>query len=51
MQPRSLPGEVRSSLIERMMLFISSSTSSGQPLARSLLARDQTPSSGLSSGA
>ena len=51
MQPRSLSGEVRIPLIERMTSSINSSTSIGQPLASSRLASDQTPSSGLSSGA
>ena len=51
MQPRSFSGEVRMPLIERMMSSINSSTSCGQLLASSRLARDQTPSSGLSSGA
>ena len=51
MQPRSFSREVRTLLIERMTSFINSSTFSGEPLASSRLARDQTPSSGLSSGA
>src|SRR5205823_14619107 len=45
MQPRSFSREVRTLLIERMTSFINSSTFSGEPLASSRLARDQTPSS------
>ena len=51
MQPRSLVGDVRMPLMERMTSSINSSTSSGQLLASSRLASDQTPSSGLRSGA
>ena len=51
MQPRSFWGEVRIPSIERMMSSINSSTSFGQLLASCPLARDQTLSSGLSSGA
>ena len=50
MQPRSFAGKLRIPLIERMMSSISSSTSLGQLLASSRLARDQTPSSGLIRG-
>ena len=42
MQPRSFAGELRIPLIERMMSSINSSTSLGQLLASSRLARDQT---------
>lgn len=51
MQLRSFSGEVRIPLMERMTSSIKSSALKGQPLANSRLARDQTPSSGLSSGA
>ncbi|PYT95365.1 MAG: hypothetical protein DMG38_27470, partial [Acidobacteria bacterium] len=43
MQPRSFSREVRTLLIERMTSFIKTSTFSGEPLASSRLARDQTP--------
>ena len=51
MQPRSFSGEFRIALIEPMTLSIKASRLRGQPLASSRLARDQTPSSGLRSGA
>ena len=51
MQPRSFSGEERMPSMERRTSSINSSTSLGQLLASSRLARDQTPSSGFSSGA
>ncbi len=51
MHPRSFRGEVRIRSIEPMMSSSNSSTSFGQLLASFRLAKDQTPSSGLSSGA
>ena len=51
MQPRSFLGETLIRSIERRMSSINSSTFLGLVLAMFLLARDHTPSSGLSSGA
>ena len=51
MQPRNFSDEARMPSMERRMSSINSSASLGQLLASSRLARDQMPSSGLSSGA
>jgi hypothetical protein len=51
MQPRSFAGELRIASMEPRISPISSSTSLGQLFASSRLAKDQTPSSGLSCGA
>jgi hypothetical protein len=51
MQPRSIAGDLRILSMERMTLSINSWTLWGHPLAKARLAKDQTPSSGLSSGA
>ena len=51
MQPRSFAGQLRMTSMELRTFSINSSTSLGQLLARSRLARDQTPSSGFSCGA
>src|SRR5437879_1072778 len=50
MDHRSFAGDLRIPSITRMMLSMSSSMSLGQPLASSFFDKDQTPSSGLSSG-